>query len=480
MRLAPLLGAAALAAACAGCGSSLAVEPALPTQHFRSRPDLRPPPIKVVTRRPGTATGYIFVAPERGVDQGGPLILRTNGQVVWFNRLDDRRVTNFRPQRYRGRPVLTWWSAIRSKGPGHNGLYVIADDSYHVIKTISPAHGLSGDLHEFLLTPRGTAILTAYHRLPYDLSSLGGPSRGAVYEGIVQEIDVATGRLLFEWRSSDHVSPSESYEALPIDSGKTYDYFHINSVALEPNGNLLISARNTHAAYEVRRSDGAILWRFGGKRSDFSFGPGATFRWQHDVRRHPDGTITMFDNEAEHFNKRQSRAIVLKVDWKHRRATLLHRYRHRPPLISTSEGNAQLLPDGHMFVGWGSQRFVTEFARDGKTLLDLRIGSYRVRSYRAYRDPWTGHPTNKPALAAMRGRSGTTVYASWNGATLVSSWRVLAGPVAGRLERVHEAPATGFETAIRVDSRASVFQVAALDARGNVLRVSNPVRAKGS
>jgi len=83
---------------------------------------------------------------------------------VWFDPLDDRRVTNFRVQRYRGRPVLTWWSAIRSKGPGHNGLYVIADDSYRVIKTISPADGLAGDLHEFLLTPRGTAIVTAYHR----------------------------------------------------------------------------------------------------------------------------------------------------------------------------------------------------------------------------------------------------------------------------------------------------------------------------
>ena len=469
-----LLGVAGIATVTAGCGS--AADQNLPTQHFRSRPDLRPPPVKVLTRTGRTAPGYLFVAPERGVDQGGPLILQNDGQVVWFDPLDDRRVTNFRVQRYRGRPVLTWWSAIRSKGPGHNGLYVIADDSYRVIKTISPADGLAGDLHEFLLTPRGTALLTAYHRIGYDLTSIGGPAHGAVYEAVIQEIDVATGRLLFEWHSIDHVGVDESYEPLPIDAGNTYDYFHINSVDIEPNGNFLVSARNTHSAYEIRRSDGAVLWRLGGKRSDFTFGPSAGFKWQHDVRRLPGGTVTVFDNEGEHFRRgAQSRAIVLRVDWKRRRVTLLHSYRHHPPLLSTSEANVQSLPGGHMLVGWGSQRYVTEYAPDGKVLLDLRIGAYGVRSYRSYRFPWTGHPATRPAVAAVRGRTGTTVYASWNGATLVSAWRVYAGASEKRLHVVTQAPKNGFETAIRVDSRASVFRVAALDAHGRILRMSRSI-----
>jgi hypothetical protein len=478
MRVLSFLAAAGIATVAAGCGSGSAAGPNLPTQHFRSRADLRPPPVKVLTRAGHTAQGYLFIAPERGVDQGGPLILRDDGQVVWFDRLDDRRVTSFRVQRYRGRPVLTWWSAIRSKGPGHNGLYVIADDSYRVLRTVSPAHGLSGDLHEFLLTPRGTAVMTAYHRIPFDLSPIGGPAHGAVYEGVIQEIDVATGRLLFEWHSLDHVGIGESYEALPIDPSKTYDYFHLNSVDIEPNGNLLVSARNTHAAYEIRRSTGGVVWRFGGKHSDFTFGPGARFKWQHDVRRLPDGTVTVFDNAGEHFRRgAQSRAIVLHVDWKRRHVTLLHSYRHRPPLLSTSEGNAQSLPGGHVLVGWGSQRYVTEFARDGKVLLDLRFGSYRARSYRAYRFHWTGHPSTRPAVTAVRGGSGTTVYASWNGATLVSAWRVLAGPDAQRLDEVAEAPTAGFETPIHLDSRASVFRVAALDADGRVLRMSAAVHA---
>ena len=137
------------------------------------------------------------------------------------------------------------------EGSGHNGVYVIADDHYRIIATLTAAHGLAADLHEFLLTPRGTAVVTAYKKIPYDLSALGGSAHGAVWEGIVQEIDVATGRLLFEWDSIDHVAVGESYETLPKDPSKTYDYFHINAVDLLPNGNMLVSGRNTHAVYDV-------------------------------------------------------------------------------------------------------------------------------------------------------------------------------------------------------------------------------------
>ena len=259
-----------------GCASSVARSFA--TQHFVSRPDLRPTPVRVLTRAHGTAPGYLFVSPERGVDQAGPLILDNRGQVVWFLPISSHRVTSFRVQRYRGRPVLTWWSADRAKGAGHKGVHVIADDHYRIIARLSGANGLAADQHEFLLTPRGTAVVTAYKKIPFDLSGVGGSEHGSIWEGVVQEIDVATGRPLFEWHSIDHVGVPESYETLPEDPGKTYDYFHINAVELLPNGHMLVSARNTHAVYEIRRSDGAVLSRLGGKRSDFTFGPGGPLR----------------------------------------------------------------------------------------------------------------------------------------------------------------------------------------------------------
>jgi Arylsulfotransferase (ASST) len=472
------VGVAALALALgllgSGCASSEAHSFA--TQHFVSRPDLRPSPVEVLRPAHGTAPGLIFVSPERGVDQAGPLILDDHGQVVWFHPVSAHRVTSFQVQRYRGRPVLTWWSSEEAKGSGHNGVYVIADDHYRIIATLTAAHGLAADLHEFVLTPRGTAIVTAYKKLPYDLSAVGGSDHGSIWEGIVQELDVATGRLLFEWHSIDHVGVAESYETLPKDSEKTYDYFHINAVDLLPNGDMLVSARNTHAVYDIRRSDGAVRWRLGGKRSDFSFGHGARFAWQHDARLHGDGTLTVFDNGAESGHRdRPSRAILLRLDRKQRRAVLVRSYTRRQRMQATSEGNGQLLPDGHVLVGWGSLPFVTEFSRDGRVLLDLRIGAFGVRSYRSFRFPWTGHPVTKPVVAARRGRHAVTVYASWNGSTEVAGWRVLAGSDRQHLSEAAEVRKAGFETAIRLPSRPHVVRVAALDARGRVLRYSDVV-----
>jgi hypothetical protein len=148
------------------------------------------------------------------------------------------------------------------------------------------------------------------------------------------------------------------------------------------------------------------------------------------------------------------------------------------PVLSTSEGNGQFLPDGHVLVGWGSQPYVSEFSRSGRMLLDVRIGPYGVRSYRSFRFPWTGHPISKPAIEARRRNGRTEVYASWNGATQVARWRVLAGSDAHHLAPVATFHKTGFETAMKVHSRGPVFRVAALDRAGHVLRYSDPERRR--
>jgi hypothetical protein len=472
--LAGALSAAALALA--GCGQSVTAAEggaSYASQNFHSRPDLRPPEVRILTSAHRTAPGYVFLGPKKIVEQAGPMILRDDGQLVWFRPLDTHRVADVRVQRYRGRPVLTWWRGDTT--PGANGHYVIVDDRYRTVARVYAADGLSGDLHEFLLTPRNTALLTIFRQVPYDLPFFGGKREGEVTEGVIQEVDVATGRLLFEWKSLDHVSPDESYEDVPDDLSRSWDYFHLNSIQIEPDGNLLLSARNTHALYLIRRSDGAVLWRLGGKRSDFTFGPGARFEWQHDARLHPDDELTVFDNQAVRPSKRRrSRALLLRVDEKHRRVRLVRSYTLPTRELSTSQGNAQLLPDGHVLIGWGSNPRITEFSRRGLILLDLMFGGGAANSYRAFRFPWTGHPTDPPAVAVLRRGAGSVVFASWNGATEVAAWRVLGGKNARRT--VAEARKTGFETAIPVRSRTHVFRVAALDARGRIIGLSRLAR----
>src|SRR5262249_53869871 len=198
-------------------------------------------------------------------------------------------------------PVLTWWRGETAKGVG-NGRYVVADDSYHVSANVRAGHNLSGDIHEFLITPRNTALFTVYRRVKTDLSSMGGSSGGSVMEGVVQEVSIPTGGVLFEWHSFPQIALDESYEQLPEDGEEPFDYFHLNAIEEDRDGTLLVSARHTHAIYKIRRSDGKVLWRLGGKQSDFNMGRGTAFAWQHDIRRQKDGTLTLLDNAAEHPN----------------------------------------------------------------------------------------------------------------------------------------------------------------------------------
>jgi hypothetical protein len=290
-------------------------------------------------------------------------------------------------------------------------------------------------------------------------------------EGVVQELDLATGRVRFEWHSSSHVALDESYAARPKKRSAPFDYFHVNSIDVDTDGNLLVSARNTHAVYKIDRQSGRILWRLGGKRSDFTFGPGARFAWQHDARRLPDGTLSLFDNEAAPQVGPQSRGIVLRLDMGRMHATLVRSFVHHPPLVSVDQGNMQRVGDGHFLIGWGHQPWYTEYTPNGQVTLDARFGG-DDNSYRAFRFRWVGRPLDAPAVVVR----DDTAYVSWNGATRVASWRLLAGDASDDVRAVRTVRKRGFETRLAIPHGARYVAVAALDERGGVLHLSRIVR----
>ncbi len=466
------------AAAFCGCGGHESGAP--PAVVFHSRPDLSPPPVTVSKRTVAVAPGYLFLAPKKGAQQKGPEIVTDDGSPVWFRPVP-AQATDFRVQRYRGRPVLTWWQGpvaapVRGSGVGHG---VLLDTSYRELARVDSGFGAdTADLHEFLLTPAGTALLTVFRTVPYDLSSVGGPKRGRVVDGVVQEVDVATGHVLFTWHSIGHVALSESYTR--PSGGTAYDYFHVNSVAVEPGGKLLVSARNTHAVYEIDRRTGAVVWRLGGKRSTFSMGAGTSFAWQHDVRRQPDGTITIFDDGAAPAVETRSRALRLRVDLATRTVTLIRSYASPDGILAKSQGNMQVLANGDVLVGWGSVPRVTEFREDGAVVFDAALPK-NDDSYRAYRFPWQATPATRPAVAVEdRDGGDVAVFASWNGATAVARWAVLAGSNADNLHAVGPGiRARGFETELDVRASSPLFAVEALDASGRPLGRSAAVGRGG-
>lgn len=465
--------------------TSAAKGPPPPAQSYKSRPDLKPPPVEVLTSST-TAPGYIFFAPKEKVVQAGPMILDNNGQTVWFHPLKTKGVSDFKVQTYHGQPVLTWWRGRAPMGVG-NGYYVISDTSYREIGRVYAGHKFAGDIHEFIITPHNTALVPVYHQVKLDLTQFGGPKQGRILDGIVQEIDIPTGRVLFEWHSYPEVGLDESFAPPPNakkgSKAAPWDYFHLNSIDIAEDGNYILSARNTHTVYKLSRDTGKLMWRLGGKNSGFKMGAGTNFAWQHDAREQDDGTITIFDNGAAPPIEKFSRVLRFSLDEDAKTATLAQSYKHPENLLAPFEGSAQFLPGGNVFVGWGAIPYFTEFDSQGRVVLDARFGNGTAKvtepdqdadTYRAFRFVWEGHPTDRPAVVVNRGN----LYVSWNGATEVAKWQVLAGKDVGNLAALTSAPKTGFETTIPIRTGQEFVAVRALDANGAVLATSKLVAAK--
>jgi hypothetical protein len=416
------------------------------TQSFYSRPDLHPPTIDVLHPSSGTAPGYLMLAPSSGPGQRGVMIIDDAGELLWFRSTAPQTAMNLRVARYEGQPVLTWWEGKSQKGTGV-GECVIVDGSYRELARFKPSNGSPLDLHDFIITAENTALVTSNEIRRMNLTSLGGRSSWPVMGGLVLELEIPSGRVLWEWHSLDHVALDESHQKI----GPSFDYFHVNSIDVAPDGNLIVSARNTWAVYKINRTTGAVMWRLGGKKSDFAMGKNTVFAWQHDARIHDGGSLlSIFDDGAAPKVEPQSRALVIALDTARMRATLARRFVHHPPLLARYTGSAQMLGNGDLLVGWGSAPNFTEFAADGEVRFDARLPN-GGQTYRVLRFPWTGHPADPPMVVARTTAAGSRLYASWNGAT--------AGTY----------PRRGFETELPVGPDVASAAAVALDASGTKL-----------
>jgi hypothetical protein len=440
-----------------------------PTVSYASMPGVDVPKLKV-TMPASLGGGYIFESPQGGTKLGGPMIVNGKGQLVWFEPLPPTVVAaDFRVQKYQGHPVLTFWEGKITDGDG-TGEDIVMNSSYQVIKTIKASNGYSTDLHEFLLSSSGTsAWVTAFNTVGWNLSPKGGPRNGAVLDWIVQELDVATGNVLFEWHSLDHVPLSLSNQAYA--NTAVYDYFHVNSIDPLQSGIVVVSSRNTSTVYGVASATGRVLWRLGGEQSSFKMGRGATFALQHNALMHGTNTMSIFDDEDASSSKKPGRAILLHLDFKTGHATLVRAYSHKGLLVP-AQGNFQILANGDVMIGWGSGNYTSEYTRSGKLLFDAYFGT-TVTSYRAYLYHWVGTPTSAPSVAtAKESGNGLTVYVSWNGSTQTRSWKLLGGPDSADLTPLATVKSKGFQTGIHLQTVPAAIQVVAQGANGKALRSS--------
>ena len=488
----------------AGCGADNDDEDAQGPPHhsFVSRPDLQPVALQ---RTEGEAWSdeysdfdgeYVFITPgfETDTPASAAMIVDADGETVWIDpvkqHINDHGYFDLRVQQYQGEPVLTYFKGPAADGWGYADIYLM-DANYRVLTTVStsgslPAH--ETDFHDAVITDDDTMLIMAYVTTQADLSEVGGEADGWVHDGVVQEIDIETGEVLFDWSALDHVPVTDAMHELDGDEGtrdEPFDYFHVNSATLDDDGHILISARHTHAVYKLDRDTGEVIWTLGGSGSDFDMPDEAVFAWQHSAARDTDGTLVLFDNHVREADADESsRGLRLALDEDAMTAEVVTEYtppEHRP---SGWMANTQLLDNGDVFIGWGSQPFYSEYTRDGELIYDVCHGDVchdddiegGGGSYRAYKATWQGHPDTDPdvVLHTADDQHGQHAYVSWNGATEVAQWRLVTGDDAETATETTVVDKTGFETAIPLAEPADYVAVEALDADGQVLGTGTP------
>ena len=481
---------------------------------FVSAPGLHPPRIAAgaLTQTRKLAPGDFLVAnfpnltltePSKGVGvpltgQSGPLILDSHLQPLWFQPVPTNVVAmDLKQQSYQGKPALTWWQGgLTSTGAPTSGEVVVVDQHYRKLASVRGQDGWTISEHDAVISGSNVWV-TAYRFVPgQNLARDGGPANGVVYDSAVQEYRLKTGRLLFTWDALQHIPLADSKQRPASEPGPSgapvpWDAYHVNSIQLTGNGTFLVSMRNTWSAYLVNRRTGKVQWTLSGdpKHSTFAVPSGARFTWQHDVELHSGNVVSVFDDSCCALlptgtfaaPSGPSHGLVLKLNTRTHAASLLAKYGPLPETVTGLPaagfdaaylGNTELLRDGNAVVGWGSQPFFSEYSKSGKLLLAATWPRPDL-SYRAYVDQWVGEPSSPPSGAARTSHGETTVYASWNGATRVAGWRVVAGSNPSGLPLVAARARSGFETAIVVRGSFKWFRVQAVDANGHVLGTSD-------
>lgn len=506
------LGATALAVVTATSAMSFvlatpaAARPATPIGAFTPRgawsfisaPLLHPPKLRMVahTKHAALAPGDFLLANFPNVTapgpmdgQSGPLIVNNDLQPVWFDPVPpDVVAADLKQQTYDGHPVLSWWQGVvTDTGATTSGEVIVVNDAYHTVATLKgdTKAGWVISPHEVDIRGRD-AWVTSYKTLHgIDLAAYGGAKDGTLEDFAVQEYDLHTGRLLYTWDAynpggTPHVALSQSDQLVPTSPSVPWDAYHGNSIELVGAHDFLVSMRDTSAAYLVDRRTGKVIWTLGGKDSNFTIPPNAHFAWQHHVELHHAGIVTLFDDDCCAIvgpgkfaaPNGPAKGLVLRLHFKQHRVTLVHQYLHGHTFAVAFMGSMQVLTDHKAVVGWGSKPYFTEFSRTGRALLDAKFPGKDLSYRTLYTDDWVGRPSDPPAGAVRKTNGTDVIYASWNGATQVAEWEVLAGTSSTRLSTVATSARTGFETAIHLHRTYRHFEVRALGAGGRRLGTS--------
>ncbi|KAF2501306.1 hypothetical protein BU16DRAFT_451643, partial [Lophium mytilinum] len=442
------------------------------------RPEINAPIVTLEILKPEYVTpGYIFLAPYRNIDSG-PYIYDNNGRLVWSGAATQGSSTahNVQVCKYKGSDHLCFFQGHQHHGyaRGHG---VIMDNRYRVVQTVEAAgSATSTDMHEFRLINDGkSALVTVYSPRQFDLADFGiGPGMGWIMDGVFQEIDVETGELIFEWRSLDHIAPSFSYTLAGstdtsgngLTAETPWDYFHINSIDKNADGDYMISARHMAAVYKISGKSGRVMWELNGANPTFRnenlhFSSQHHALWLHENQTHT--ILSMFDNASNGPNRTnpESRGLIIAIDHIKKKASKIREWlapeEDGNGVVAASQGNLQVLSPSNVFIGWGDHAYYSEHLDSGEAVMygKLAFWGSDVNIYRCNKFQWKAQPLSKPAIWSYS-LTGTddndlVIYTSWNGATEVRYWNFyVSDSPKGPWELAGTKDKFGFETEFHI------------------------------
>lgn len=434
------------------------------------------PVITVTVPASNTAEGHVFLATFGGAKPPYLLILDPKGEPVYYEQMPaGKSVGDFKRQPSGN---LTYWIGVGALGGGA-GEFRELDATYQLTRTWLAQNGVDADNHDLQILPNGNALMVTYERKTRDLSAIGGLTNTLFADCLVQEISPA-GSLVWEWRQSDHIPITDTYEII---TGTTADPFHMNAVELDTDGNVLISSRHLSEITKINRATGDVMWRLGGKGNVFTFTNDSGFSYQHDIRRLPNGHITIWDNGNQRMPP-YSRAVEYEINETSKVITRVWEYRETPDVYNFFMGNIQRLANGNSFLGWGGPRnLINEVGPDGSKRFEVTVDAAAGFIYRAFRFPWSATPTTTPTLVLTDAIAGApALHFSWNGATDITSYRIEGWNKAETLTHTAIVTKTGFENSVLISSLpefACYYRVMPLRSTGNT-RYSDVVYRGGA
>lgn len=361
------------------------------------------PKINVITKN-NPSNGYILISlfelmQTESRDFSYIAILNNDGFPIFYKRLPYTAIFNFKHFKNENNQNRFSFNTTNDIGKA-----IILDENFNEINQLSLLpHNNHGshptDNHDFIyINDNHYIIPTYYTRENVDMTAYGGSNSVNIGEFLFQEI--VNNQVVFEWDTANYpelLGATDPIYYSQYATSEKVDYFHFNSIAIDPNDqNFVISARHTNQIYKIDRTNGNIIWRFGGNNDDFNLTGNQIISHPHHATILDNGHLLLFDNGVTK-NPQESRIVEYELNETNLTANLVYEYKENGR-YSDIMGSAQKLNNGNYFIGWGgnitsqinaNKSDITEIDTNGNIVLDISFSnnpdsftySYRALKY---------------------------------------------------------------------------------------------------